>query len=103
MAASSPSSSTREPGRAAALRLKRQSVQLLSFRGDKVARTEVYGDLSQGRAAAGLGMKLVLNPPAEMVALRFASGPDVRFAQSRSPKSAMRCLACGAQDLRPLL
>jgi ketosteroid isomerase-like protein len=33
----------------------RKSVQLLSFRGDKVTRTEVYGDLSHGRAAAGLG------------------------------------------------
>jgi ketosteroid isomerase-like protein len=33
----------------------RKTVQLLSFKGDKVTRTEVYGDLSQGRAAAGLG------------------------------------------------
>ena len=33
----------------------RRTVQLLSFKGDKVTRTEVYGDLSQGRAAAGLG------------------------------------------------
>jgi ketosteroid isomerase-like protein len=35
--------------------VERRTVQLLSFKGDKVARTEVYGDLSQGRAAAGLG------------------------------------------------
>ena len=34
--------------------VERRSVQLLTFKGDKVARTEVYGDLSQGRAAAGL-------------------------------------------------
>jgi ketosteroid isomerase-like protein len=35
--------------------VERRTVQLLSFKGDKVKRTEVYGDLSQGRAAAGLG------------------------------------------------
>jgi ketosteroid isomerase-like protein len=35
--------------------VERRTVQLLSFKGDKVTRTEVYGDLSQGRAAAGLG------------------------------------------------
>ena len=35
--------------------VERRTVQLLSFKGDKVARTEVYGDLSQGHAAAGLG------------------------------------------------
>jgi ketosteroid isomerase-like protein len=34
--------------------VERRTVQLLSFKGDKVTRTEVYGDLSQGRAAAGL-------------------------------------------------
>ena len=33
----------------------RRTVQLLSFRDDKVTRTEVYGNLSEGRAAAGLG------------------------------------------------
>lgn len=35
--------------------VERRTVQLLSFDGAKVTRTEVYGDLSQGRAAAGLG------------------------------------------------
>ena len=35
--------------------VERRTVQLLSFKDDKVTRTEVYGDLSQGRAAAGLG------------------------------------------------
>jgi ketosteroid isomerase-like protein len=35
--------------------VERQSVQLLSFKGDKVARTEVFGDQREGRAAAGLG------------------------------------------------
>jgi ketosteroid isomerase-like protein len=35
--------------------VERTTVQLLSFKGDKVTRTEVYGDLSEGRAAAGLG------------------------------------------------
>ena len=34
--------------------VERKTLQLLSFRGDKVTRTEVYGDLSQGRAAAGV-------------------------------------------------
>jgi ketosteroid isomerase-like protein len=35
--------------------VERRTVQLLSFKGDKVTRTEVYADLSEGRAAAGLG------------------------------------------------
>jgi ketosteroid isomerase-like protein len=35
--------------------VERRTVQLLSFKGDTVTRTEVYGDLGQGRAAAGLG------------------------------------------------
>jgi ketosteroid isomerase-like protein len=35
--------------------VERRTVQLLSFNGDKVTRTEVYADLSEGRAAAGLG------------------------------------------------
>jgi ketosteroid isomerase-like protein len=34
--------------------VERRTAQLLSFKGDKVTRTEVYSDLSQGRAAAGL-------------------------------------------------
>ena len=34
--------------------VERKTLQLLSFRGDKVTRTEVYGDLSQGRAAASV-------------------------------------------------
>lgn len=32
----------------------RATVQLLTFDDDRVARTMVYGDLSEGRAAAGL-------------------------------------------------
>src|SRR5215211_5015547 len=35
--------------------VERTTVQLLSFKGDKLTRTEVYGDLSRGRATAGLG------------------------------------------------
>ena len=35
--------------------VQRQTVQLLSFQGDKVTRTEVYGDHGEGTAAAGLG------------------------------------------------
>ena len=35
--------------------VERGTVQLLSFKADKVTRTEVHGDLSEGRAAAGLG------------------------------------------------
>ena len=35
--------------------VERRTVQLLSFKGEKLTRTEVYGDLSQGRAAGGLG------------------------------------------------
>ncbi len=34
--------------------VQRTTVQILSFDDDKVARTVVYGDLSEGRAAAGL-------------------------------------------------
>ena len=50
-------------GASSGAQVERQSVQLLSFRGDKVASTEVYGDLSQGCAAAGLGDEARLEPP----------------------------------------
>jgi len=50
-------------GASSGAQVERQSVQLLSFRGDKVARTEVYGDLSKCRAAAGLGDEARLEPP----------------------------------------
>ena len=43
--------------------VERKTLQLLSFRGDKVTRTEVYGELSQGRAAAGLGDEARLERP----------------------------------------
>ena len=35
--------------------VERRTVQLLSFKDDKVTRTEVFGDQREGRAAAGLG------------------------------------------------
>ena len=35
--------------------VERRTIQLLSFNGDKVTRTEVFGDQREGRAAAGLG------------------------------------------------
>ena len=34
--------------------VQRTTVQILTFDDDKIARTVVYGDLSEGRAAAGL-------------------------------------------------
>ena len=42
-------------GRRSGADVERQTVQLLSFRGGKVARTEVFGDHREGVTAAGLG------------------------------------------------